>query len=74
MGIIDLLGKAAGHIQEVVDKKNDSDFDYKVSDAEYRIENLPLHELVNIAKNYSLPSYERVAAKNILSKKYNYEI
>lgn len=74
MGLFDLLGKAAGHIQEVIDKKNDEDFYYNVSDAEFEMKDLPLHELVDIAKNYSLPSYKRAAAKNILTKKYNYDI
>ena len=77
MGLIDLLGKVAGRIQEVADRENNrQSYDDNVANAEYDMCNYTLSELIAVAKNYNNnnPSYKRVAAKNLMKKRYNYEL
>lgn len=76
MGLLDFIGKVAGSIQETADRKSEGSYSYdeKVRNEKYNLDSYTLAELIDTAKNYNNPSYVRVAAKELMLEKYNYEL
>lgn len=76
MGLIDFIGKVAGHIQEVSERKIEGSeaYDEKVWNERRYLDDCTLAELIDISKNYNNASYRRIAARQLMKEKYNYEL